>query len=156
MGAITVISKLTALDLLNCDFNSNKLHEILNIVKRRSDNSTITSETSTRITILIRASSSLLAKSKLLWLGTVDWMMISFWLFLKSRVWSVLQLKAKIEIMKSLKHLYKMLLNQRYSRISRSLVQRWRLMTWKLSLPPKRYGILGLTVMIWFLMGDGP
>ncbi|KAI7858626.1 hypothetical protein BDC45DRAFT_565377 [Circinella umbellata] len=69
LGAITVISKLTALDLLNCDFNSNKLHEILNIVKRQSDNSAITSETSTRITILIRASSSLLAKSKLSLIG---------------------------------------------------------------------------------------
>ncbi|KAG2225698.1 hypothetical protein INT45_012170 [Circinella minor] len=40
LDAITEMPKFTELNLMNCSFDSNKMHEILNIFEKRSDNNT--------------------------------------------------------------------------------------------------------------------
>ncbi|KAG2225653.1 hypothetical protein INT45_012125 [Circinella minor] len=59
LDAITVMPKFTELNLVDCSFDSNKMHEILNIFEKRSDNNVILAA---RTIKTISPSSSLLRK----------------------------------------------------------------------------------------------
>ena len=111
--AITIMPKLTELDLLDCVFDSSKMHEILK---------TLEEEATTNITISSRELSLLSLSAPLLSLLTKLKPTVTNSRPMDDMIIAILKSKAKIEAIKFPKHSYKILSSRRYSRTQRLLI----------------------------------